>query len=134
MALVQPLIASSSGGGVFIFIIVIAIAVLEIVGLWKVYTKANEPGWAAIIPFYNYWVLLRIVGRPGWWIVLYFIPIVNFFVALIVLWDLAKSFNKTGGFFLGMLFLGFIFFPILGFGSAQYAGAAGPDKWVTKTA
>ena len=123
-----PTLASSSGGGVLISLIVLVIVILELAGLWMVYTKAGEHGWACIIPFYNYWCMLRIVGRPGWWLILYFIPLVNIVIALIVLWDLAKSFSKGAGWFFGFLFLGFIFFPMLGFGASQYAGPAGPDK------
>lgn len=93
---------------------------LFIAGLWKVFTKAGQPGWAAIVPIYNVYVMCKIAGRPGWWVVLYVIPIVSLVVAIIVMVDLAKAFRKGTGFALGLVFLGFIFFPILGFGSAQY--------------
>lgn len=83
-----------------------------------------QPGWAAIVPIYNYYIMLKVVGRPGWWIILLFIPIVNFVVALIVTYDLAKVFGKGMGYFLGLLFLGFIFYPMLGFGGAQYRGSS----------
>jgi Family of unknown function (DUF5684) len=108
-------------------IIWIAFVVLEIASLWMVFDKAGEPGWAAIIPIYNLIVLLRIVGRPIWWIVLWLIPIVNLIVYIIVLVDLCKSFSLGGGFAVGLFFLPFIFYPILGFGAATYAGAAGPE-------
>ena len=62
---------------------------------WKVFTKAGQPGWAILIPFYNTYVLLKIVGRPGWWLVLMFIPLVNIVIAIIVAIDLAKSFGKS---------------------------------------
>ena len=65
-------------------------------------------------------VLLMIAGRPAWWIILYFIPLVNFIVAIIVNIDIAKNFGKDAAFGLGLAFLGFIFYPILGFGSATY--------------
>ena len=126
---VTNLIASSAAG-VWIFVLIaLVVVVLELAGLWQVYTKAGEHGWAVIIPFYNYWCMLRIVGRPGWWLVLYFIPIVNFIIFLMVLWDLTKSFSKPPGWFFGLWLLPFIFFPILGFGESQYAGPAGPDRW-----
>ncbi len=123
----STLLASSAG--VFIYILfVVAIAVIEIAGMWMVFVKGGRPGWAAIIPFYNYYTLLKVVGRPGWWLILYFIPIVNFVVWIIVSIDLAKSFAQSTGFAVGIIFLPFIFLPILGFGSAPYAGpaAAGP--------
>jgi hypothetical protein len=123
------LLGSSSAGVWIIVLIALVVVVLELAGLWKVYVKAGEHGWAVIIPFYNYWCMLRIVGRPGWWLVLYFIPIVNFIIFLVVVWDLVKSFSKSPGWFFGLWLLPFIFFPILGFGESQYAGPAGPDKW-----
>jgi hypothetical protein len=101
----------------------VAIAVLMIAGLWKIFVKAGEPGWAAIVPIYNAVVLLKIVGRPVWWIVLFLIPFVNLIMMFIVAFDTAKVFAKGAGFALGMIFLPPIFYPILGFGSAKYQGA-----------
>jgi len=103
-------------------IVILAIVVVMIASLWKVFTKAGQPGWAAIVPFYNLIVLCQIVGRPLWWIVLCLIPFVNFVIVILVYIDLAKSFGKSTGFGLGMFFLGFIFLPILGFSSAKYVG------------
>jgi hypothetical protein len=100
------------------------IALLLIVAMWKVFTKAGQPGWASIIPIYNIYIWCKIVGRPWWWILLMLIPFVNFIIAIILCIDLAKSFRKGVGFGLGLVFLGIIFFPILGFGSAQYQGPA----------
>ncbi|MGO8826778.1 MAG: DUF5684 domain-containing protein [Acidimicrobiales bacterium] len=121
------LLLASSGAGLIV-IIYIAVIVFEIAALWQVFVKAGHPGWAAIIPFYNYYVLLKIVGRPGWWLILYFIPLVNIIVWIIVAIDLSKSFAKSTGFAVGLILLAFIFIPILGFGPASYAGpyAAGP--------
>lgn len=110
-------------------VVYLALIVLLIASMWKVFSKAGKPGWAAIIPFYNIIVELQIVGRPLWWTVLYFIPVVGFVVSLVVLADLAKSFGKSGGWGVGMLgFLGIIGFPMLAFGSSIYQGtsAGGP--------
>ena len=101
----------------------LALIVLVIAGLWKIFVKAGEPGWAAIIPIYNLVVILKIVGRPVWWIVLFLIPFVNLIMAFIVAFDTAKVFGKGAGFALGMIFLAPIFYPVLGFGSAKYQGA-----------
>ena len=98
------------------------LALFVVAAMWKIYTKAGQPGWAAIIPFYNIYVLLKIIGRPGWWLLLLFVPLVNFFVMLIIYIDLAKSFGKSTLFGLGLLFLNIIFIPILGFGDAEYRG------------
>jgi hypothetical protein len=103
-------------------IISLAIAVLLIAAMWKVFTKAGQPGWASLIPIYNLYVLCKIAGRPGWWLLLMLIPLVNFIIIIILCIDIAKSFGNGVGFGLGLAILGFIFWPILGFGSAQYQG------------
>ena len=100
------------------------VALLLIVAMWKVFTKAGQPGWASIIPIYNLYIWCKIVGRQWWWILLMLIPFVNFIVCIILCIDLAKSFGKGVGFGIGLALLGIIFFPILGFGSAQYQGPA----------
>jgi hypothetical protein len=116
--------AAGAIGGLVIVIIYLAILVLCIAGMWKMFVKAGQPGWAAIVPIYNLIVMLKIVGRPIWWIILLIIPIVSLIIAIILCIDLAKSFGKGVGFAIGIIFLGFIFIPILGFGSAQYQGPA----------
>ncbi|MCC6123524.1 MAG: signal peptidase I [Pirellulales bacterium] len=103
-----------------LLIIWLLVMVLVIAGFWKTFTKAGKPGWGAIIPIYNVILLLEIAGRPIWWIILLFIPIVNLVVSIIVAIDVAKNFGKGTGFGLGLAFLGFIFYPILGFGDARY--------------
>jgi hypothetical protein len=91
-----------------------------IVGFWKTFTKAGKPGWGAIIPIYNVILLLEIAGRPVWWILLLLVPFVDFVVGIIIGIDIAKRFGKSVIFGLGLAFLGFIFFPILGFSDARY--------------
>jgi len=115
--------STSDSGGALFSLIVLAVMVFLIAAFWKVFTKAGQPGWAAIIPIYNAIVWLRIAGRPGWWIILILIPIVGFVIAIMVSVDLARKFGKGAGFGLGLVFLGFIFYPILAWGSAQYSGA-----------
>ncbi len=106
-----------------IVLVYLAIVVLVIAGFWKVFTKAGRPGWAAIVPIYNIYILLKIAGKPGWWLVLFFIPIVSIVIAILVSIEVAKAFGKGTGFGLGLAFLGFIFYPILGFGDAKYQSA-----------
>jgi len=105
-------------------IVGLLIALLLIVAMWKVFTKAGQPGWASIIPIYNLYIWCKIVGRPGWWIILLLIPFVNIIVGITLCIDMAKSFGKGVGFGIGLALLGIIFWPILGFGSAQYQGPA----------
>jgi hypothetical protein len=102
----------------------LAIIAVVIAGVWKVFTKAGQPGWASIIPFYNVYILLKIVGKPGWWLLLFLIPIVNIVIAIIVSLEIAKVFGKGAGFGIGLALLGCVFYPILGFGSATYQGSA----------
>jgi hypothetical protein len=107
-----------------LWIVYLAIAVLVIAGWWMMFTKAGEAGWKAIIPIYDFIILLKIVGREWWWVLLWLIPIVGFVVWIIVSLDLAKSFGRGTGFAIGLIFLPFIFAPILGFGSDTYRGPA----------
>jgi len=101
------------------------LAVLLIIAHWKIYTKAGEPGWAVLIPFYGIIVMLKIVGKPWWWLLLMFIPIVNIVFAVWSVNMLSKSFGKDEAFTVGLIFLGFIFYPILAFSSAKYMGPYG---------
>lgn len=113
------------GIGIVGIIIYLAIIVVLIAAQWKIYEKAGKPGWACLIPFYNIIVLLEIVGKPWWWLLLMLIPVVNIVIAIWVTNLLSKSFGKSEGFTVGLLLLGIIFYPILGFGDAQYQGPAG---------
>lgn len=119
------LLASSAAGagvGVLLFLVYIGIIVLYIAGLWKVFEKAGQQGWLAIIPILNIYILIRIAGREGWWILLFLIPCINIVVAAIVYIDVAAKFGKGVGYGVGMWLLGFIFIPMLGFGDAEYQG------------
>jgi len=115
-------IATFAGAGIGM-VIWLAIVVVMIAAFWKVFTKAGEPGWAAIVPIYNAIVLLKIVGRPLWWIVLLLIPFVNIVVGFIVVFDLAKRFGHGAGFALGLIFLAPIFYPVLAWGDSRYSAA-----------
>jgi len=109
----------------FFIFIWLAIVVFEIVAMWKIYEKAGQPGWAAIIPIYNVIVLLKMVGKPLWWLILLIIPVVNIVFLIWMTNMLSKSFGKDEGFTVGLLLLGFVFYPILGFGDAKYLGPYG---------
>ena len=107
-----------------LLIIALAIAAFFIVAFWKIFTKAGQPGWACLVPIYNMVILLKIVAKPVWWLILFFVPVVSFVIAIIVYLELAKVFGKSTGFGVGLIFLPFIFIPILAFGSAEYSGPA----------
>jgi hypothetical protein len=101
-------------------LVYVAFIVLFIAAGWKIYAKAGQPGWAVLIPIYNIVVFLQIVKRPLWWILLCFIPLVNFILWIVLSSDLSKKFGKGLGFTLGLIFLAPIFYLILGFGDAEY--------------
>jgi hypothetical protein len=113
-----------AGPGPVFWICYAIVVFLLIAAIWKVFSKAGQPGWAAIIPIYNVYVMCKVAGRPGWWLLLMLIPFVNFIIAIVLSIDIAKRFGKGVGFAIGMILLPFIFWPILGFGSAQYQGGA----------
>lgn len=97
------------------------LGIVGIVATWKIYTKAGQPGWAAIVPIYNIIVFLKVVNRPLWWIILMLIPIVNIVILFIVIFDLGKSFGKGGAFsFFMLIVLSMIGMCMLGFGKAEY--------------
>ena len=115
---------SGAGVGTLLlwFVVVYAIAVIP---YWVIFTKAGRPGWPALIPLYSTYIVLKVVGRPGWWFWLFFIPLVNIVILIIMLNDLSKSFGHGVGFTLGLIFLSLIFVYILAFGSSTYRGPAG---------
>ncbi|GJQ29879.1 MAG: hypothetical protein HBSAPP03_17630 [Phycisphaerae bacterium] len=121
-------LAQSGGGGgaggLIILVIYLALIVVMIAGMWKMFAKAGQPGWAAIIPIFNIYILCKIVNRPWWWLILFFIPIVSIIAAIVIMLDLAKSFGKGVGFAVGLILLGPIFICILGFGDAKYTPIA----------
>lgn len=122
--LLAPLQGDSGGAGGIVFLIIyLAILVAVIAGFWKAFEKAGEPGWAAIIPIYNLYIMIKISGNDWWWLILFFIPFINLLAAIKISIDVAKAFGQGLGFGLGLTFLGFIFWPLLGFGDYQYQGA-----------
>jgi hypothetical protein len=108
------------------WVFIAAFWIVYIIAGWKVFEKAGQEGWKVIIPFYNIYIMLKIVGRPGWWLILFFIPIVNIVVWIILLVDMSKSFGHGVGFALGLIFLSWIFWLILGFGDSRYMGPSAP--------
>ena len=114
---------SGAGAGAILLWVAVFYAIL-VIPYWVIFTKAGQPGWPALIPIYSTYILLKIVGRPGWWLVLFIIPLVNFVILIIVMNDVSKSFGHGVGFTLGLVFLSLIFVYILAFGSSTYRGPA----------
>jgi hypothetical protein len=109
----------SSVGVLFIYI-VLAWGVVYLAAMWRLYSKAGELGVASIIPIYNKIVFFRVGGKPGWWFLLYLIPIVNIIVLWLASVGIAKRFGKGVLFGAGIYFLPFIFVPVLAFGGSRY--------------
>ena len=98
----------------------LSIVILIIVSMWKVFKKANQPGWAVIVPIYSTYIMLKIANKPGWWLLLLLVPLLNLVIIGIMYSEIAKMFGKGIGFAFLLFFLPFIGFPILAFGNAQY--------------
>lgn len=108
-----------------IFLPVIVLTLVLIIAQWRIFTKAGQPGWASVVPIYNYYVMLQIVGRPAWWLLLMLVPFVNFVVMVIIALDLAKAFGKSEAFgIVGLILFAPIGYMMLGFGGATYHGSS----------
>lgn len=104
---------------IIIIVIYLAVAALFIVSMWKINVKCGEPGWACLVPIYSAVVLLRMARRelfPS--ILLLFVPIVNIYITFVIYKSLAERLRErpSGGFAVGLMFLPFIFWPLLAFG------------------
>ena len=130
-------------------LIILAFYVLIIVAQWKIFTKAGQEGWKALIPIYNVApyverclysalvVLYKIIGLSPWLLLLYLlsvVPVVGWIISIalsiVSTVKLAKAFNQSTAFIFGLLFLSPIFQMILGFGKAEYVG---PENNTTNT-
>lgn len=103
--------------------VIVMLVALYFVGRWKMFQKAGEEGWASIIPIYNTYKLIVISGNPGWYLVMLLIPIVNIVFAIMILNGLSAQFGKSSGYTWGLIFLGLIFMPMLGFDENKYLHA-----------
>lgn len=130
--------------GVFfivLMLIVLVIAVILIAAQWKMFKKGNQPGWAALIPFYNQYIQCKMIGVNPWWIVIVLvggalsaIPVigsllsaaVSIYFTILVGVSTARAFGKEDSFAVGLILLPVVFYPILGFGKAEYKGADNP--------
>ncbi len=111
---------AAAGLGIGIIIFYLAIIIFSIACGWKIFTKAGKPGWACIVPIYSAIVMLDIIGKPVWWIVLFFIPVANVVISIILCLELARVFGKGSGYAVGLILLPIVFYPMLAFGDAEY--------------
>ena len=120
---------AAPSAGVLVFYLVIA--VLSLVAMWKIFSKAGEAGWKSLIPFYNLYILLKISGMSGWWMLAFFVPVVNIVVSILFSLNLAKSFGRSAVFgIFGLFLFSVVGYLMLAFGKSTYVGpggnAAGP--------
>lgn len=114
--------AAGAGASLTVLLLVLGLILLVIVSMWVVFAKAGEAGWKSLIPIYNMYILLLISGKPGWWLLLLFIPLVGSIFHLLAMLSLAERFGRGVLFGIGLFFLPMFFFPLLAFGGAQYEG------------
>ena len=127
----EQLLGVFKGMGAGMLIVWLAIMVFMLVSWWIVFKKAGQPGWAILIPIYNFLVILRVAGKPWWWVfsmLLVIIPIAGPILFLVV-WILicnaiSKNFGQGAGFTVGLVLLSIVFVPILAFGDYQYKAVA----------
>lgn len=105
-----------------IAIVSLVIFILQIVAKWKIFDKAGERGWAALVPFYSTYVLYKITWENGLFFLLSYIPCLNVIVTVMTNMKLSAVFGKNDGFAIGLSLLGFIFYPVLAFDSSEYDG------------
>jgi hypothetical protein len=103
-------------------LITLAIVAAALAGMWKAFEKMGRKGWEGIVPIYNLYILLQVLGRPVIWLVLCIIPLVNIFAIIVLCIDVAKGFGKTTGYGVLLGLFGFVMWPILGFGKDQWQG------------
>lgn len=103
-----------------VWIIAMGMYVLQIIAMWKIFTKANKPGWASIVPVYNIYTLLQIAEVPTWYLLLLIIPVANIYATFKMYIELAHKFGKDTGFGIGLVLLNPVFILVLAFGNATY--------------
>lgn len=114
--------SAASGFSMVYMLFLLAIAVLSVIAMWKIFVKAGEEGWKAVIPFYNCYIFYKLTWGNGLYFLLNLIPCVNIVISIITSVKLAKAFGKSTAFAVGLIFLGPIFQLILGFDSSEYKG------------
>ncbi|MCK5823392.1 MAG: signal peptidase I [Bacteroidales bacterium] len=109
------------GIGTIITISVLIIA-FKIITMWFLFEKGGEAGWISFIPIYNTITIIRIAGKPWWWIFFLLIPIVQIIFLVLIYDGLSNSFGKTSGFTVGLFFLTIIFMAIIAFDKSKFEG------------
>lgn len=107
-------------GSLICFVVVVAIALIPLIGVWKLFEKAGKPGWAAIVPIYNVYILTEIAGMDIMWFILSLVPCVNIVAAVMIWINVCKNFGKDTTYAILIILFPYIFVPMLGFSDARY--------------
>mgnify|MGYP003575329543 CR=1 FL=1 len=109
----------------------VPVLALYFTGLWKLFEKAGRKGWEALVPFYNVYIMIKLTGRPSWWLILFFIPVINVIAAIALMLDFAKSFAKFGFWeHAGTIIIPFVMFPLWGFDkNTRYLGLSASEEF-----
>lgn len=105
-----------------ILYLVLATLMFMTVSYWRIHSKAGWPGWTILVPFYNMYIDLKIAGKPGWWLIFFFLPLIQLPFMLLMYIGMAANFGKGALFAFGMFMLPFPFWPILAFDGSEYIG------------
>lgn len=119
-----PLQGSDATGLAFSIVQLLLVAA-QLAGMWVVFSEAGRAGWKALIPIYNFYVMLKIGKNAWWWLLVALVPVINIYALYRIHAGVARAFGRGIGFGLGLTFLGVIFFPLLGFGDYQYRDPGG---------
>ena len=92
---------------------------------WMIFSKAGEAGWKVLVPFFNLFVLTKVLNKPVWWIVIYLLPLVGYILISI---QVSQLFSKKILYAVGLIFIPFVFYPMLGLGKSQISGAQPAPK------
>lgn len=106
----------------------IIIMILFLAAFWMIFKKMGREGWEGIVPLYNTYIICEILYGNGWKMLLFLIPFYNIYFAFKVNIDLAKRFNLSTGFGVGLVLLSFVFYPILGFGKSVFDNGEKANK------
>ena len=122
--------SSGIGGGIgllFFFLVYIVVIVLYVAGMWKMFEKAGQKGWYALIPILNIYILVKLSGKEMYWLFIWiFCCFLSFIAGIVVFMELAPKYGKSPAYGIGMALLPFIFIPLLGFSDAEYTGDKTP--------
>ncbi len=112
----------SSGGSFLGTLFYVIVTVAVIAGWWKIFEKAGKPGWAILIPIYNFYIMTQICGKQWWWVILMLLFPINIIFIILIMLEFLKRFGQPLWHIILMIFIGFIYIPWLGFGPATYRG------------